>query len=256
MNALKGKDFLVITLGVRAPGDLHKRITIAAGKAGVRYIMPNAYGYPSLSVTGGGSMMRERIEDVQDGPSCWLTLPCGFWYEWSLALGNQWFGITIKDRKVTFFDDGHRKVTVSTWNQCGRALAALLSLPESDDSPSIADFVNRENPIFSFQVSQRDMLNSLHRVLGTTDSDWQIEYETVEQRIKDGQDELSRGIFTGLGKVMYGEIFASSNSVSNFASSDWTANEVLRLPREDLDEATKRTVAMVDSGWNPLAEIK
>ncbi|KAJ5245808.1 hypothetical protein N7468_000791 [Penicillium chermesinum] len=261
IDALRDQEFLVITLGVRAPADLHKRITIAAGKAGIRYIMPNAYGYPAVLSNepqiddAYTKAVLERIQDAQNGTSSSITLPCGFWYEWSLATGEQWFGFTIKERKVTFFDDGQRVITVSTWDQCGRALAALLSLPEARASPSVSEFANREVPVFSFQVSQRDMLDSLHRVLGTTDSDWEIKFEPVEKRIQDGQEELSRGTFTGFAKMLYGGVFLARNTTSNFASTGQAMNQVLGLPEEDLDEATRRTVAMVEEGWNPFANM-
>jgi hypothetical protein len=251
---LRGQQFLAITLGVHAPEDLHKRITTAAGKAGVSYIMPNAYGYP-VNVKSDdvyGQTVLNRIDDTKNGVSSCITLPCGFWYEWSLATGEQWFGFTIKDHKVTFFDDGKRTITVSTWEQCGRAFAAFLSLPETGVSSCVSDFIDSELRIFSFQVSQRDMLDNLHRVLGTSDTDWEIKYESVEQRIKDGQEELAQGDFRGFAKTLYGEVFLSSNSNSNFAGNMATVNDVLGLPKEDLDKATRRTVAMVNAGWNPF----
>lgn len=254
VNALRGQQFLAITLGVHAPEGLHKRITTAAGKAGVSYIMPNAYGYP-VNVKSNdvyGQTVLNRIDDTKNGVSSCIRLACGFWYEWSLANGEQGFGFTIKGRKVTFFDDGKRTITVSTWDQCGRAFAAFLSLPESGVSPCVSDFINSELRIYSFQVSQRDMLDSLHRVLGTSDSDWEIKYESVEQRIKDGQEVLARGDFRGFSKSLYGGVFLSSNSDSNFAATMATVNDGLGLPKEDLDEATRRTVAMVDAGWNPF----
>lgn len=260
LKALEGQQFLVITLSVQAPADLHNRIAAAAGKAGVSYIMPNAYGYPvnSKGVEEGGSydkLVIDRIQNTQNGVSSSITLPCGFWYEWSVATGEQWFGFTIKERKVTFFDDGKRTITVSTWNQCGRALAALLSLPESGASPSLADFKNKTCQIYSFRISQRDMLDSLHRVVGTTDADWDISFEPVFKRLKDGAEELAKGNFLGYAKGLYAGVFLSSNETSDFAATMPTANEVLGLPEEDLDEATKRAVDMVESGWNhfPLA---
>lgn len=260
VNALKGQQFLAIALGVRAPQELHKKIADAAGKAGVPLIMPNSYGYPLADEGPGdgdkyGQLVVGRVNDTKNGVSSSLKLSCGFWYEWSLATGEQWFGFTIKDRKVTFFDEGKRTITVSTWNQCGRALAALLSLPNSGTSPSLADYKNGDCSIYSFRVSQRDMLDSLHRVLGTTDSDWEITYEPVEKRIKDGADEFSKGKMTGFAKSLYGNVFLSSNQTSDYAATMGSANVALGLPQEDLDEATKRTVDMVENGWNPFAEI-
>lgn len=258
IKALKGQKFLVITLSARAPADLHGRIAAAAGKAGVPYIMPNVFGGPSDEKNTRESnvyrrMVVERIHEAQNGVSSSIVLCCGFWYQWSLALGEQWFGFTIKERKVTFFDDGNRVVTVSTWDQCGRALASLLSLPESGASPSLAQFKNKEVLIYSFRVSQRHMLDSLHRVLGTTDADWEITYEPVEKRIADGSAEMANGIFTGFAKVLYGDEFLSTNEKADFAATMETANEILGLPKEDLDEATREAVAMVEEGWNPLA---
>lgn len=219
--------------------------------------MPNAFGNP-VSMDGAnehevmGKIMIERVKEAQNGISSSITMPCGFWYEWSLALGEQWFGFTIKDRKVTFFDDGRRVITVSTWDQCGRALASLLSLPESGATPSLAQFKNKEVLISSFRVSQRDMLDSLHRVLGTTDTDWEITYETSQKRIEDGAAEMADGKLTGFAKMLYGGGFLSTNEQSDFAANMELANEVLHLPKEDLDEATQRAVDMLVGGWNPF----
>ena len=87
---------------------------------------------------------------------------------------------------MTFYDDGKTQIDVSTWDQCGRAIAGLLSLPESGTSPCVADWKNKPLYINSFKVSQRDMLDSLHRVLGNTDKDWTIDYEPTDQRYKRG----------------------------------------------------------------------
>ncbi|KAJ5181596.1 hypothetical protein N7449_011743 [Penicillium cf. viridicatum] len=257
VKALTGQQFLVITLGVQAPEDLHTRIATAAAKAGVPYIMPNAYGYP-ISPEGVkdtdsyGKRVVTRIADAQTGASSSVTLPCGFWYEWSLACGEQWFGFTIKDRKVTFFDNGTRTVSVSTWDQCGRALAALLSLPESGATPALADFKNKDVLINSFRISQRDMLDSLHRVSGTTDSDWEISHESVAKRLADGTEEFAKGAFTGIPKMLYASVFSPTNQESDFAGTMELANDVLKLPKEDLDEATQRVIDMVAGGWSPF----
>ncbi|KAH6623690.1 hypothetical protein F5144DRAFT_595814 [Chaetomium tenue] len=258
--ALQGQQFLAITLGVDAPPDLHGRIAAAAGKAGVSYIMPNAYGFPPASNPSPDDIYAkfalQRVADVTgNGVSAALTMSCGFWYEWSLALGNEWFGFEIRERKVTFFDDGLRTITVSTWDQCGRALAALLSLPETGASPSLADFKNGQVLVHSFRVSQRDMLDSLHRVLGTTDADWEISYEPVAKRVKEGAAELKKGNRRGFAKTLYGGVFDAANDSSDFAGTSKTATEILGLPKEDLDEATKRTVDMVMNEWKPFEDL-
>lgn len=258
VEALKGQQFLVITLAAVAPQDLHGRIAVAAAKAGVPMIMPNAYGHPmdrnnmDEEDTFAAGLL-SQIEEVERLGLSTVILSCGIWYEWSLALGEQWFGFTIKDRKVTMFDDGKRVITVSTWEQCGRALASFLSLPESGASPCVGDFTNSNILINSFRVSQRDMLDSLHRVMGTSDSDWDITYESVEKRMQDGTEELKKGIRTGFAKILYGRAFNVTKKNSDYAATSIMANGILGLPKEDLDEATKRAVDMVQSGWTPFA---
>ncbi|KAL2163554.1 hypothetical protein VTH06DRAFT_5612 [Thermothelomyces fergusii] len=253
--ALAGQEFLIITLGVGAPAEVHSRIAAAAGRARVPFVMPNFYGYPVNGGPDGDAytkMTLERLAEVpRNGFSAQIHMVCGFWYEWSLALGDAWFGIDIARRRATFFDDGRRPITVSTWDQCGRAVAALLGLPPRGATPSLADFAGgRGLRVESWHVSQRDMLDSVHRVLGTTDADWEIAHEPVEQRIRDGEEQLRNGDPRGFAKMLYGSVFAASNPDSNYVGE---ANQVFGLPREDLDEATKRAVDMALGGYNPFA---
>lgn len=256
VGALRGQDFLIITLAVRAPPDLHSKIVKAAAAAGVRYIMPNIYGAdirnPVQMSDALGVAAKAQLDEIESLGLSYVTLACGTWYEWSLALGDQWFGFQIKDRKVTFYDDGKTTVNVSTWDLCGRAVAALLSLPESGASPCLSDWKNEPLYIRSFKVSQRDMLDSLHRLLNTTDEDWTISYEPAAKRAQDGLEEFSRGLITGMAKNLYANLFIQSRE-GKLEYSKGLANEVLGLPDESLDEATKRAVEMVESGWNPLA---
>lgn len=44
VEALKGQHFFIITMHARADPGVHKMLVDAAAKAGVPYVMPNAYG--------------------------------------------------------------------------------------------------------------------------------------------------------------------------------------------------------------------
>ena len=257
VSALQGQQFLAITLSVRAPPDTHSKLVQAAVKAGVKYIMPNMYGFDKENKSFAeenlvGATYIKYITELESLGASYIAMVCGFWYEWSLALGEPWFGFDIKERKVTFFDDGNTQINVSTWQQCGRALAALVSLPESGASPAISQWKDKSLYIASFKLSQRDMLDSLHRVIGTTDKDWTITYEPTAQRYKNGIDEMQKGNMTGFAKALYSRCFYP-NGDGDYESSRGLANDLIGLPKEDLDEATKRAVEMVESGWNPFA---
>lgn len=257
VSALRGQEFLVITLSVRAPQDLHSKIVQAAAKAGVPFIMPNAFGSDIRNLAlckedlyGSGSIA--KCEEIEKSGAAYVAMVCGFWYEWSLALGEGCYGIDIKNKKATFFDDGQARINTSTWDQCGRALAGLLSLPEGGATPSLEQWKNEPLYISSFRVSQREMLDSVHRVMGTTDADWTITHQPSGERYKEALDELKKGVRTGFTKAMYTRIFFP-NGGGDFEFSNELANKALSLPEESLDEATKTAVEMVESGWNPFA---
>ncbi len=209
--ALSGQQFLVITLAVTAAPETHSNIAKAAVKAGVPYIMPNVYGgdvfHPSFANEQYTKEAVKRTLEIKELGGTYIYMACGFWYEWSLALGENFFGFDIKNKKAIFFDDGNARINVSTWEQCGRALAALLSLPESGASPSVSDFKNGPLRPESFQVSQRDMLNSLHRVLGTSDKDWTITAEPSAERYADGLARMQQGDRQGFAKALYSRYF-------------------------------------------------
>jgi hypothetical protein len=94
------------------------------------------------------------------------------------------------------------------------------------------------------------MLDSIHRVKGSSDEDWEIKYEETSKRYKDGFEEMKRGERTGYAKVIYSRVFFP-NGDGDYESSRGLDNEKLGLPEEDLDETTKKVLEMVESGWNP-----
>lgn len=258
VSALQGQQFLIITLPARAPPEAHSKIVKAGIKAGVPYMMPNTYGSDIRNTTLGeedlyGKTALQHCLEIENLGASYVAMVCGFWYQWSLALGESWFGFDIKNRKVTFFDDGNTLVNVSTMKQCGRALAALLTLPESGTSPALSEWKNQPFYFASFRVCQRDMLDSIHRVTGTTDKDWEFTSQPTAQRYKDGLDEMKNGIWTGFAKAMYSRAFYPTGD-ADYESSRGLSNDLLGLPKEDLDEATKMAVEMVESGWSPFGQ--
>ncbi|KAM3506675.1 hypothetical protein MY11210_007466 [Beauveria gryllotalpidicola] len=67
------------------------------------------------------------------------------------------------------------------------AAAAFLSLKvlpedEQDADVTVARWRNRPLFIKSFVASQRDMLDSLHRVLDTMDKDWTVDQVDAQRR--------------------------------------------------------------------------
>ena len=195
----------------------------------------------------------EMRKYVQDLGLSWTSQCSSFWYEHSLV-SPQCFGFELDKKRATFFDEGTARVTASTWEQCGRAIAALFGLPvasEGDGKPCLMDWKNRMHYCGSFLVSQRDMLNSWLRVTGEHEADWTIEYEPAQERFQRGQRMLEAGDMFGGPLITYGRLFQRDRSGD---LSDKSENTKLGLPREDLDEATMRAVKMYEDGYiyNPF----
>lgn len=253
VSALRGQEFLIITLSLSAPPGTHSKLLQAAAKAGVPYVMPNAH---SINFNGPESLRQdipvgrsvlENIAEVEQRGMISITLMSGFWYEYSLAAGVPTFGFDLENRKVTLYDDGKTAVNVSTWPQCGRAVAALLSLKmlpedENDKSVTVSQFHNKTLYVRSFKASQRDILESVEKATGATDRDWQITYQDTEVRYKEGMEELKNGNQLGFLKAMYARVFYPSGD-ADFEPH----NKLLGLPEEDFDEVTREAVKVAVS---------
>ncbi|KAL2678365.1 hypothetical protein Neosp_009111 [[Neocosmospora] mangrovei] len=248
--ALKGHDFLIITLSLAAAPDTHSKLVTAASKAGVPYVMPNAHSinfHDSERLRKDipiGDTVLERIAEVKRlGMTC-IVLMVGFWYEFSLAAGENTFGFSMDNRTVTFYDDGKKRVNTSTWEQCGRSVAALLELKrlpddQGDNSVTISRFQDRPLFVSSFTVSQRDVLESVKRVTVTTDDEWKVTYQPATERYEEGMEELGQGNQMGFYKAMFARVFYA-NGDADFEPD----NKLLGLPEENIDEATRKAIGM------------
>lgn len=91
------------------------------------------------------------------------------------------------------------------------------------------------------------MLDSINRVTGTMDKDWEITYEPTSQRYRNGLDAMHKGAVTGFAKAMYSRFFYT-NGHGDFESSRGLNNGLIGLPKEYLDKATQKAVDMVVRG--------
>ena len=234
------------------PPTLHAIIVNAGAKAGIRYIMPNAYGYDILNDRLNndfvyGPVAKQAVKDVECSGANYIALCCGFWYDWSLPSGEDFLGFDIKNKKAVFFDAGSTKINSSTLIQCGRAVAALLSLPvqkEADDTPALECWANKALYTSSFLISQRDILDSLHRNMGTSDSDWTIVHEDSKERTEAAMLEIKKGDFSAFARALYTRIFYQ-NGDGNYEATRGLDNDALGLEREDLDACTMAVLRTV-----------
>lgn len=253
ISALRGQQILIITLSTRAPPDTHDKIVIAAAKAGVSHIVPNVWGSDPqdpgvLSDQLLGQTYAAHVKKIVELGLTWTSLCSGFWYEYSLGQPNG-YGFDLAAKKVTMFSDADVKINTTTWQQCARAIASWLSLKalpenEKDTSATVVSWRNKPIYISSFRISQRDMLDSIHRVQGSTDDHWDISHEDASERIQRGFGELQKGNMAGFQIVLYTRVFVSGGSGKT--GKGGLDNQVLGLPQESLDEATAQALKMAN----------
>jgi NmrA-like family len=235
-----------------APRDTHSKLVRAAAKAGVPYVMPNAYGADINDIKLGqdtmlGPVAKANRDEIEKLGMQWVTVCCGFWYDYSLAGGDARFGFDFDKRSLTIYDDGNTKISTSTLSQVGRAVAKVLSLnelpkDENDKSLTLSTFLNKGVYIKSFVVSQKDMFESVKRVTNTTGADWTITHEDTKKRYEDGLAQVKVGNMAGFSKLLYARAFYP-DAFSDFSAK--AQNELLELPDESLDESTKVGIDLV-----------
>lgn len=263
VEVLQGQEALIVTMSLQAPRDTVAKLMRAADRAGVRYIMPNWFGHDSandslVEETMLGEMRRSILDIGKTlSVSSYILLVCNFWYEFSLGGGSDRFGFNFKDRELILFGDGTVSINVTTWTQCGRAIANLFSLkelPESetDESPTISRFRNKEVYVSSFCLSQRDMFKSVRRVTKTGIDDWKLSHESVRERWTKSQALVKQGDFSAFPRMLYSRTFFP-NGGGEYESTRGLDNGLLGLPEEDVDECTAVAVRLGETWGGELA---
>lgn len=244
VSALRGNEFLLITLALGVPEDTHRKLVEAAAEAGVRYVLTNGYGVDVYGKPGlrddlpVGKAIIANIEHAEKSGLTWLSMFTGPWYEYSLSQGADLLGIDKNNRAITFFDDGKKPINFTTISQLVRAALALLNLKilpdnEDDKSVTLSQFFNGPVYVSSFHLSQIDILDSIRRVTGEKDSDWRVSFESSKERYEDGMKLISEGNPAGFAKAIFARAHYGTDGTYD------THNDLLGLPKEDLDEATR-----------------
>lgn len=261
IKALKGKDCLVILMSVYAPPDSDEKLIRAAAEAGVPWILPSEWaGDPtqvelSKDIFVGPKKQANRDLIERLGKSSWISMVAGFWYEFSIAGDPSRFGFDFSNRIVTLYGQGKDIINVSTYDQCARAVASLLSLkicPErrTPEEPTLSQFKNKFVYISSFAVSQREMFESVLRVTKASEKDWMTQYEDHNERGDRGVARYERGEPIGYIEALYVRMFYPGGE-GHYEARGLLHNDVLGLPKEDLDECTRRAIELRDGGAIP-----
>jgi hypothetical protein len=133
-------------------------------------------------------------------------------YEHTLSQPDS-YCITIRNRTVTFFDDGKERLNTSAWSQVSRDIASLFFLPiqpasgKDGSTTTLSAYPNCMVYILSFTVNQTDIFESLKRVTATSDAEWTVSHISAKQRFDDARASTAAGDSTAFGGVLGSRFF-------------------------------------------------
>ncbi|KAI8933412.1 hypothetical protein NX059_010027 [Plenodomus lindquistii] len=190
VSALTGQDVLILQLGIFGT-DQQSPLIKAAAKAGVRYILPIEFGsdiYAPFAKTFHIMSMKKQYRDlIEELGMSWIAIINNPWFDWSLKKGT--WGIDIKNRKASLYKGAEAKFNTSTLDRVGKGVADLLALPESQ----LEKFQNSPAYFSSFELTQREILESAIRVTGSQESDWDITVLDADRVIAGSREEVANG---------------------------------------------------------------
>jgi hypothetical protein len=130
----------------------------------------------------------------------------------------------MERRHATIVDHGTSRWSATTRSTTGHAVKNAILSPERTS--------NKYLFIESFNVSQRDILASLQDVTGAK---WDVTYHDAEEEKRLALEKLAKGNYSGIPTLMR-YITCVKGYGGNYMDSEESANKLLSLPAESLDE--------------------
>jgi hypothetical protein len=133
-------------------------------------------------------------------------------------------GFDLTSKKATIFNDGNGKWSTTAFGSIGLAVKNAMLIPDKT--------ANKYLYVDSWTLSQNQILASLEKA---TRSKWDATHVDAEEQKKEGLAKMARGDFSGaMSLIRY--INTVEGHGGNYATYSQSANELLSLPKLDLDE--------------------
>lgn len=139
-------------------------------------------------------------------------------------------GYDLKGHKATIINNGDDKWSTTTLPRIGLAVKNAMLIPEKT--------ANKYMFIDSFTVSQNQILASLEKATGEK---WEVTHIDGEEEKKIGLEKLSKGDFMGFMELIR-YINCVDGHGGNYMLHEEGANELLSLPKQNLDEVVAEIV--------------
>ena len=139
-------------------------------------------------------------------------------------------GFNIKEHKATII--GHGNDTWSTTKQATIGLAVKNAMLLPDKTANTYLYID------TFTVSQNQVLASFEKAMGVK---WEVTHVDAEELKRTGMEKMAKGDFSGaMSLIRY--INCVHGHGGNYIEYQPSANELLSLPKQTLDEAVAEIV--------------
>jgi len=238
-EAFLGQDGVVSAIGGSGILDQIKLID-AAVKAGVKRFIPSEYGVNTLDekVQELVFFYKQKIVVIDhlkkasaNNPDfTWTGLATGPFFDWGLKSG--FLGFDTAEHTATIYDSGDVAIGYTNLDAIALAVQRIFERP--------AETADKYLYIASVTASQNQLLASLEKATGKS---WTVTKASSEEAGKIGAEKLAKGDFSGI-KPLLSRLLYGGDPIADFRKQPGgLANDLLGLPKEDVDETVKDTLA-------------
>lgn len=238
VKALQGQDALVMTFSGSMTDDSIKLID-AAQKAGVKRIIPADFGSCDSSDPRSLDLIplyieKKKVRDylqklISEGSSVtWTSIVCGHFFDFGLKSGL--LSIHFSNKKAWVFDGGDIKWSATMLSSIGLAVVGVLKHEEETKNKMVY--------IQSINLTQNELLSAVEKYTGT-------KFDVQQVSSNDFKKERKQQLET---KGFDHDAIEDLVSVEGIVNGNWETkenfvNDLLQLPKENLDDLVARTLS-------------
>jgi len=255
VKAFTGQDAIVSAVG--GPGFTQQRAFIlAAIKAGVKHFVPSEYSTNTRSdavrrlvpLFEAKQKVLNLLKEKESPTFSWTGLATGPLLDWVGQFGARrqhlgptdvpqgiqsgFLGFDIASKKAKIWDGGEVVFSAMNQDDIAKAVVSILQHP--------VETANKYLYVETAAVSQMQILKSLEAATGQA---WVVERVKTAELVALGQQLVAAGDFTGNFLLVQASVWGNGERLrQNFAIDEALANEMLGVPKGNLDETVKRVV--------------
>jgi hypothetical protein len=163
----------------------------------------------------------------------WMAIACGMWIKWSAL--HDFLGMHIKENKFVLWDDGNGWFSATTEDNTALAMVNALSKKWEETK-------NKVIWLSDFAITQNMLLEAIERVGGQ-----KLAVEKIDsyQFIKEKQAEVAAGDSYAIYSLIETG-FVTGRFGGHLEKEGTIMNEVLGLPKKNLDDVVKEALKAVE----------